>query len=492
MLSGWNFDNSYTRLPEALFVHQMPDPVARPGMVILNHGLALALGLSPGEGDEAFLAGNELPDGATPVAQAYAGHQFGHPNMLGDGRAVLVGEHIAPDGSRHDIQYKGSGRTPFSRSGDGRAGLAPMLREYLIGEAMHGAGIATTRCLGVATTGEPVMRETMQPGAVMVRVAASHIRVGTFQYAGGLFAAHGDRAPLEALFAHTLARHYPDIDPDGDRPALDLLAAMVERHAALVTDWMRVGFIHGVMNTDNMTLSGETIDYGPCAFMDAYDPQTVFSSIDRGGRYAFAAQPGIAQWNIARLAEALLPLIDEDARIAIERATEVIEGFTDVFQHKWLAMMRAKLGLSDAREEDEALVRDLLAWMQSAKADYTNLFLDIEEGLAEGSEDGLPDGAFYRAEAFREWHARWLKRLEDGGRDAALDLMRRTNPAVIPRNHMVEQALAAASDEPRDMAPFNDLLAVLADPYARHDANAAYRLPPSPEQAAGYRTFCGT
>jgi len=484
---GFRFDTTYTRLPQAFYTALPPQPVAAPETVIVNHALAETLGLDlsalDGDGLANLFSGNTPPAGATPFAQAYAGHQFGHFTMLGDGRAVVWGEHVTPDGTRVDLQFKGSGRTPYSRGGDGRAALGPMLREYIVSEAMHALKVPTTRALAVVKTGEAVFRDTPQPGAILTRVARSHIRVGTFQYA----AAHRDPALLPALFAHALERHFPEAAA-ADTPALAVLDAMAERQAALIAEWMRVGFIHGVMNTDNVALSGETIDYGPCAFMDVYDPATVFSSIDRMGRYAYANQPVIAQWNLARFAETLLPLIDADTDAAIAQAEKRVNGFPARFKTHWLAMMRRKLGLFGEREGDEALISDLLDWMHTAGADYTNTFRDLTRALA---EDRRPAGEAFDDAGFAAWHARWTARLGENPKPtrSSLCLMRAANPAVIPRNHKVEEALAAANRT--DLRPLHDLLDALADPYTDRPDRAAYTTPP----AAGERvlqTFCGT
>ena len=370
---GWNFDNSYARLPKTFFTLQNPTPVSSPKLVIFNESLATSLGLNGSalqrEDGIGILAGNIIPQGATPLAQAYAGHQFGHFNMLGDGRAVLLGEQINPQGERVDIQLKGSGRTPYSRGGDGRAALGPMLREYIISEAMHALGIPTSRSLAVVSTGESVIRETNLPGAILTRVAASHIRVGTFQYA----ATWGKDGELQALADYTIKRHFPDIEEDENR-YLSLLQEVIKRQAELIAKWQLVGFIHGVMNTDNMAISGESIDFGPCAFMDTYDPETVFSSIDREGRYAYGNQPYMAGWNLARFAESLLPLLHENQEQAIEIAEDAISNFAELYQSNWLAGMRAKLGIFNEETEDQPLIEDLLNMMQQYRADYTNTF----------------------------------------------------------------------------------------------------------------------
>ncbi|MDF2524886.1 MAG: hypothetical protein K0R31_2527, partial [Clostridiales bacterium] len=371
--TGWNMDNSYARLPKIFFANIDQNPVSLPKLVILNTPLATSLGLNAlmlqNNDGVAIFAGNKIPEGALPIAQAYAGHQFGHFTMLGDGRAMLLGEQITPQGKRFDIQLKGSGRTPYSRGGDGRAALGPMLREYIISEAMHGLGIATTRSLGVVTTGESVIRETNQPGAVLTRVAASHLRVGTFQYASKW----GTIEELRALADYTLQRHFPEVDLD-DNPYLFLLKEVIKGQAVLIARWQLVGFIHGVMNTDNMTISGETIDYGPCAFMDTYNPATVFSSIDVHGRYAYGNQPNIALWNLSRFAETILPLLHVNQDAAIALAQDAITGFTELYHSNWLAGMRAKLGMFNQEKQDEQLIEDLLSMMQKHQADYTNTF----------------------------------------------------------------------------------------------------------------------
>ncbi|MFM8808361.1 MAG: protein adenylyltransferase SelO, partial [Chthoniobacterales bacterium] len=404
--TGWNFDNSYARLPDALFSRVAPAPVTQPGLAVLNENLATELGLDVAalreSGTEIF-AGNTVPTGAKPIAQAYAGHQFGHFTNLGDGRAVLLGEHLTPSGGRFDIQLKGSGQTPYSRRGDGRAALGPMLREYIISEAMHALGIPTTRSLAVATTGEHIVREEILPGAVLTRVAASHIRVGTFEYANAL----GDRAALEALTRHTLQRHYPAL-AGADNPALALFEGVLERQARLVAQWVCVGFVHGVMNTDNMALSGETIDYGPCAFIDTYDPATVFSSIDRGGRYAYGNQPNIAHWNLARLAEALLPLIDDDKDKAVGAAEEKLSKFPERFRAHYTAGLRAKLGLLNEEEGDYDLAREFLDWMKTAEADFTSSFAALTEAAKTGK---LTGPLSFGGEPLRAWQEKWTARL---------------------------------------------------------------------------------
>ncbi len=482
-VTGWRLEHTYASLPPIFHAPAMPTPVREPRLVIFNRPLAAAMGLEAdtlaGDAGAAIFAGNTIPPGAMPIAQAYAGHQFGHFTGLGDGRAILLGEQLTPDGRRFDVQLKGPGQTRFSRRGDGRAALGPMLREYLISEAMHALGIPTTRSLAVVTTGEPVYRETVLQGAVLTRVAASHIRVGTMEWA----AAHRDTDAMRALASYTLARHYPDVGEAAD-PYVALFDAIVDRQAQLIARWQLVGFVHGVMNTDNMALSGETIDYGPCAFMDVYDPATVFSSIDSGGRYAYGNQPSIAQWNLARLAEAMLPLLHEDQNLAVEHATASLERFATRFETCWLDGMRAKLGLFTAEEDDRLLAEDLLGWMQLRSADFTNTFRALSTP-ARARELAAGDVAF------DAWHRRLLARRTRQAQSAAdCDaLMRRHNPAFIPRNHKVEEALVAATGD-HDLTPFHTLLAVLETPYDHDRERPEFSTPPSP--ARPYRTFCGT
>ena len=482
--TGWNFDNSYAQLPEAFYVRLNPVPVRKPKLVIFNVALANFLGLSPdalkGDHGAAIFSGNRIPVGAEPLAQAYAGHQFGFFTMLGDGRAILLGEQVTPKGERFDIQYKGSGKTPFSRQGDGRAALGPMLREYIISEALHALGIPTTRSLAVVTTGEPVFRETALQGAILTRTAASHIRVGTFEYA----AARGKPDEIRALADYTISRHFSDI-LGKENPYLALLGTVMERQASLVARWLLVGFIHGVMNTDNMALCGETIDYGPCAFMDAYDPNTVFSSIDHNGRYAYGRQPQIAQWNLARFAETLLPLIHEDQQEAMSMANEAISKFSGTFRQYWLAGMRAKLGLLNQEADDGALVEDLLDCMNRHGVDFTNTFRDLTSG-------SLPEASVFKTPDFKQWFERWQARLkrQPDSRKTSCRLMNTHNPAVIPRNHRVEEALEAAVER-ADFTVMEKLLDILSQPYQDPPEQAGYHLPPPPS-AQSYRTFCGT
>jgi uncharacterized protein YdiU (UPF0061 family) len=481
--TGWNFDNSYARLPKSFFSSINPTPVRSPKLVILNNRLATSLGLNvqelQSEYSTAVFAGNKIPEGASPLAQAYAGHQYGHFTLLGDGRAVLLGEQITPQGERFDIQLKGPGRTPYSRGGDGRAALGPMLREYIISEAMHALGIPTTRSLAVVATGETVIRETELPGAVLTRVAASHLRVGTFQYV----AEWGTGEELRILADYTLKRHFPYVEADVNRYLL-LLQEVIKRQAELIAKWQLVGFIHGVMNTDNMGISGETIDYGPCAFMDAYDPDTVFSSIDRRGRYAYGNQPRIAAWNLARLAESLLPLLAENQEQAVEMAQDKVSDFTTLYQLKWLAGMRAKLGLFNEEEQDQALIDSLLNMIKKYRADYTNTFRAL-------TLNTLKDAELFGAPEFAEWHKRWQERLDrqEESKEAAYTLMRNSNPAIIPRNHRVEEALKAAVEN-GDYSVMERLLDVLSTPYAYSTEQIEYaKLPVS---TTAYRTFCGT
>lgn len=529
MPAGWNFNPTYTTLPKSFFRRIAPVPVAAPKLVLLNDDLAVELGLDPDvlRGDSGsvegghesnavyMFAGNQVPEGTEPLAMAYAGHQFGGFTMLGDGRAVLLGEHVTPTGDRFDVQLKGSGPTPFSRGGDGRAALGPMLREYVVSEAMHGLGIPTTRGLAVTTTGEAVFRERPLRGAVLTRVAASHLRVGTFQFAATW---HGQEA-VRALADYALRRHFPEVasPPDESREGapdyaryMHLLRGVIERQAALVARWQLVGFVHGVMNTDNMTISGETIDYGPCAFMDAYDPATVFSSIDRRGRYAYGNQPPIAQWNLARLADSLLPLLAEDEEKAIDLAQEVIGEFPDLYRSHWRAGMGAKLGLGGEQSGDVQLIDDLLELMERYSADYTNVFRELtRELLLEATETQKPAGSAERmgtrgdtglgietlwdADDWTHWRGRWRARLlrsaSSADRKAIAEGMRRTNPALIPRNHRVEQALAAAGEG--DLKPIRQLLEVLKNPFAYTTEQEAFAEPPARAREP-YVTYCGT
>jgi len=497
---GWRLERTYTTLPAPLHSPVAAGPVRDPRVVLLNRALATELGLDLDAVDEPALArtlcGQTPPPGAEPIAQAYAGHQYGHFTMLGDGRALLLGEQRTPSGALMDVQLKGSGRTPYSRGGDGLAALGPMLREYLISEAISALGIPSTRSLAVLSTGEAVHREGVQRGAILVRVASSHLRVGTFQFASGCDGNSGPErtsaaipAILPSLAEFAIARHMPEIAAsDGSlaERARRFLDAVIERQAALVAKWQMVGFVHGVMNTDNMSIAGETIDYGPCAFMDAYDPATVFSSIDHGGRYAYGEQPRVAFWNLARFAEALLPLIDDDNDRAVALATTALEQFPRHFERQWLDGMRGKLGLTTAEDDDPALIRDLLEWMRENRRDFTNTFRILsapvdDEMVAAGGD------------AFVTWHARWRDRITRQGTpiERVHEAMRRTNPAVIPRNHRVEAALAAAEAED-DLAPLRELLRVVTSPFELAESDAHFAEPPPVEFCRGFRTFCGT
>ena len=476
------FDNSYARLPPDFYQRIEPTPVAAPRIVRVNEGLARRLGLDPAALDAEMLSGNRIPAGAEPIAMAYSGHQFGHFSpSLGDGRAILLGEVLGTDGYRFDIQLKGAGPTAFSRRGDGRAALGPVLREYILGEAMHALGIPTTRALAAVTTGEPVYRETALPGAVLTRVAASHIRIGTFQF----FAAHGKEDSVRILADYAIARHYPDLAGD----YRGFLAAVIARQAALVAQWLLVGFIHGVMNTDNMAISGETIDYGPCAFMDEYDPATVFSSIDTGGRYAYARQPQMAAWNLARLAETLLPLLGANEDEAIAWATEAIGGFALRFESAYRSGLHQKLGLETAQDGDDALAQDLLRHMKEGAADWTLTFRHLADA-AEGNDAPIR-ALFNPAAAYDAWAERWKARLESEPKTPSVcaTAMRARSPLYIPRNHQVEAALTAALSE--DYVPFERLLDVITQPFTERPGFERYTQPPLPDERV-LATFCGT
>jgi len=472
----WNFHNSYTQLPKMFFTRQHPTPVPNPELVMFNESLAASLGV-PLQVD--VFAGNAVPEGAAPLAQAYAGHQFGYFTMLGDGRAILLGEHITESGERFDIQLKGSGPTPYSRGGDGRAALGPMLREYIISEAMHGLGIPTSRSLAVVTTGETVMRESLLTGAILTRVASSHIRVGTFEFAANF----GTLEELRSLADYTISRHFPGI-ANGENKYLLLLQEVIKRQASLIAQWQLVGFIHGVMNTDNMAVSGETIDYGPCAFMDTYHPATVFSSIDLHGRYSYENQPRMAIWNLARFAESLLPLLDEKEEKAVQLAQDQLEQFEGLYQNHWLAGMRAKLGLFDEAPEDAALIRELLQLMERHKADYTKTF----QSLTLEQKDGQ---ALFTSPDYLRWYQKWQARLrrQPKSKEEIKALMKRHNPAIIPRNHLVEEALKAADEG--DLSVAHRLLHALQNPYEYGPEQEAFSQLPPPE-FRHYKTFCGT
>ena len=478
---NWNFDNTYSRLPDPFREKINPVKVKNPELVMLNKSLAEDLNLDFSGLDQAKLSalfsGNELPNDSRSIAQAYAGHQFGHFTMLGDGRAVLIGEHISKSNHRYDIQFKGSGKTAFSRNGDGRAALGPMLREYIISESMHFLNIPTTRSLAVAKTGEKVIRETQLEGAILTRVASSHIRVGTFQY----IAARNKKGELEMLFEYVIKRHYPEIESSKNQ-ALDLLNVVLNKQIELVVNWMRVGFIHGVMNTDNMSIAGETIDYGPCAFMDIYDPKTVFSSIDKLGRYAYCNQPIITKWNLSRFAECLIPLIDGDQDKAIKLATEVIDTFEKKYEEKWLGMMRSKIGLADEDEKDKFLILDLLTWMHKNKVDYTNTFCHLMSFQTQND-------IVYENNEFSDWKKRWQERLsQNSSSEKYINLMRSVNPIVIPRNHIVEDALKKANQG--NFEPINNFLKILSSPYTDQKHITEYQIPSQSDE--NYQTFCGT
>ena len=481
---GWQFDNTYSKLPKNLLSKLNPTPVKSPEVVLFNHSLSKEIGLDFSEIDNEKLAltfsGNQLPDGSETIAQAYAGHQFGHFTLLGDGRALVIGEHIDKNKKRYDIQFKGSGKTPYSRSGDGRAALGPMLREYIISEAIHNLKIPTTRSLAVVKTGENVIREKNLEGAVLTRIASSHIRIGTFQYA----CISKDKNDLKALFDYTIERHYPHIR-NFKFPAIELLNIVTEKQIDLIIDWMRVGFIHGVMNTDNVAISGETIDYGPCAFMDTYDPRTVFSSIDYYGRYAFSNQPSIIKWNLEKFAEALIPLIDTDSNKSIEMAKEVLKDFDTKFKKGWFKMMRKKLGLKGEESKDENLIAELLSWMHQNKADYTNTFCHLMDDLVQKNK-------FFENEEFNYWKQQWKNRskLYGNSPDKSLQTMHEANPLVIPRNHLVEEALNAATEN-NDLTKVKELLKILKDPY-KNKSNTDYYQSTSTPGKERYKTYCGT
>ena len=481
---GWKLENTYAQLPSMFYTQLNPWPVRSPELAVFNDTLAAELGLNSialkMEEGIAVLAGNHVPEGAAPIAQAYAGHQFGNFNILGDGRAVLLGEQLTPQGTRFDIQLKGSGRTPYSRGGDGRAALGPMLREFIISEAMFALGIPTSRSLAVVSTGEEITRETYLPGAVLTRVAASHLRFGTFQFA----AFKGEIEDRQALADYAINRHYPELE-SADNKYLALLHAVAKRQASLVAKWMSVGFIHGVMNTDNMTISGESIDYGPCAFIDRYDPATVFSSIDEGGRYAYGNQPQITGWNLARFAETLLPLLSSKQEDAIEMAQQALDGFIQSYQANWLDEMRRKIGLFSEEPEDGQLIKQLLGIMKEADADYTNTFRALTFGT-------VAETVLAGTRAFNEWNKAWQERLSRQTQSAeeVQELMKNSNPGVIPRNHRVEEALDAAVQR-GDYSVMERLLEALAEPFSHKSEHQPYTEPPA-DPDNPYKTFCGT
>ena len=477
--SGWNLQSSYTQISDKLFSELKPDVVTNPSTVIVNNELAEKLGLNlKGISEEDLsnlFSGNSLPHGSKPFAQAYAGHQFGQFTILGDGRAHIVGEQVTPDGEIFDIQYKGSGRTPYSRGGDGKAALGPMLREYLISEAMYYLGIPTTRSLAVVETGEKVYREVPLKGSILTRVASSHIRIGTFQF----LAAHKDYEGMKSLLDFSIKRHFSNLK-FSENLAIEFIKAVMQKQINLIVEWMRVGFIHGVMNTDNSTISGETIDYGPCAFMDHYDANTVFSSIDTQGRYSFANQPSIIQWNLVRLAECLLPLIDKDEKRSIEIAQNLINTFSSLFKDKWLQMMKKKLGIKDQSEDDEELINNLIKWMQQKKPDFTNTFCNLM------NYDHADDEEFEDDE-FNNWKREWKKRVES---KEYLDVMISCNPTLIPRNYLVEEALSEAETDGK-FDKFNELNEIISSPYQLKKVNIKYLETPS-KTSIPYKTFCGT
>jgi uncharacterized protein YdiU (UPF0061 family) len=478
---AFNFDNTYLSLPPKLFEHCLPTPVHAPRLVIFNKAVAKELGLNENISEEelaAFLSGNKIMEGSQPIAQAYAGHQFGHFNMLGDGRAILLGEHVTLQNKRFDIQLKGPGPTPYSRNGDGRATLSSMLREYIISEAMQALGIPTTRSLAVVASGEEVHREYTQEGAVLTRIAASHIRVGTFEFVRRF----NDIETFKTFVDYTIQRHYPEV-MNTENPPLELFKAVMEKQITLIVNWMRVGFIHGVMNTDNMSISGETIDYGPCAFMNAYHSQTVFSSIDKNARYAFGNQAQIAKWNLTRFAETLLVLIHPDSDKAIEMVQEELQTFIPKFEQQWLRMMRNKLGLIKEEEGDEKLIAILLLWMQDHGGDYINTFAGLQHVE-------FLNRAIYQNAEFKLWQTQWLKRLESENKEGSFELMRQNNPVVIPRNYRVEEALQTAAHE-NDLSLLNELLTALSDPYVFKKEWSKYQSPPE-DGDKGYKTYCGT
>ena len=477
--SGWNLQSSYTQISDKLFSELKPDAVTNPSTVIVNNELAEKLGLNlKGISEEDLsnlFSGNSLPHGSKPFAQAYAGHQFGQFTILGDGRAHIVGEQVTPDGEIFDIQYKGSGRTPYSRGGDGKAALGPMLREYLISEAMYYLGIPTTRSLAVVETGEKVYREVPLKGSILTRVEISHIRIGTFQF----LAAHKDYEGMKSLLDFSIKRHFSNLK-FSENLAIEFIKAVMQKQINLIVEWMRVGFIHGVMNTDNSTISGETIDYGPCAFMDHYDANTVFSSIDTQGRYSFANQPSIIQWNLVRLAECLLPLIDKDEKRSIEIAQNLINTFSSLFKDKWLQMMKKKLGIKDQSEDDEELINNLIKWMQQKKPDFTNTFCNLMNYEHADDEE-------FEDDEFNNWKREWKKRVES---KEYLDVMISCNPTLIPRNYLVEEALSEAETDGK-FDKFNELNEIISSPYQFKKVNIKYLETPSKTNIP-YKTFCGT
>ena len=477
--SGWNLQSNYTEISDKLFSELKPDIVTNPSTVIVNNELVKKLGLNLNGISEKDLSnlfsGNQLPNGAKPFAQAYAGHQFGQFTILGDGRAHIVGEQVTPEGEIFDIQYKGSGRTPYSRGGDGKAALGPMLREYLISEAMHHLGIPTTRSLAVVETGEKVYREVHLKGSILTRVASSHIRIGTFQF----LAAHKDYEGMQALLDFSIKRHFHNLK-FSKNVTVEFIQAVMQKQIKLIVDWMRVGFIHGVMNTDNSTISGETIDYGPCAFMDSYDAKTVFSSIDTQGRYSFANQPSIIHWNLVRLAESLLPLIDKNEKKSIEIAQNTLNEFSALFKNEWLQMMRKKIGIDDRSEEDEELISNLVNWMQNKGPDFTNTFCNLMN-YNHANDEVFGDNDF------GTWKKNWQERVNN---KEYLKTMININPVLIPRNYLVEEALNEAETNNK-LDKFNDLNRAISSPYQLKNVHIKYLMTPSKTNIP-YKTFCGT
>jgi uncharacterized protein YdiU (UPF0061 family) len=476
----WNLETSYLQLPEDFYHKQLASEVSQPQLLVINEALVSQLGLNKSDLDISFLCGVKKIPGSEPFAQAYAGHQYAYFTFLGDGRALVLGEQITPQGERFDIQLKGSGRTPFSRQGDGKAALGPMLREYLMSEAMYRLGIPTTRSLAVLTTGEPVFRESVLPGAILVRVASSHIRVGTFEFAARL----NDTTKLQSLADYTIQRHFPELSHHHERYT-ELIKKISQRQAKLISSWLLIGFVHGVMNTDNMCLSGETIDYGPCAFINGYDPAAVFSSIDRHGRYAYSNQPSIALWNLTRLAETLLPLIDSNLERAKEKAEDALKLFITDFQVAWRQGMGNKLGFLEVEAFELTLIERFLKLLETYRADFTRTFWEL-------SSDVSPKSDFFSHPQVKTWVEDWKAHLLKNNQ-SNLDVitrMKKANPAIIPRNHRVEEALKAAQEGNLD--PFNRLLEALSNPYQLEPSHSDLAMPPSSEQEEGYRTFCGT
>ena len=481
-LNNWQLENSYADLPKQFFTRINPTPVNKPNLVIFNKVLSKELGIDLPDDKELLaqiFSGNKLPKKAKPISQAYAGHQFGHFSILGDGRAHLIGEQISKNGERFDIQFKGSGPTPYSRNGDGRAALAPMLREYIISEAMYALNIPTTRSLAVVSTGESIMRSSLTEGAILTRIASSHIRVGTFEYANKML----DRTAIKQLADYAIKRHFPELI-DHENPYLSFFKAVITQQAKLIASWIHIGFIHGVMNTDNMAISGETIDYGPCAFMDIFSMNKVFSSIDQNGRYEYGSQAHIAHWNLTKLAESLLPLLHENVDEAMKLAEVAISEYANDFNSAWIVGMRSKLGLLNEEEGDYVLAQNLFSWMENAKADFTSTFRDL-------SYENLSDKDIYNSPDFKKWYSLWQARLSRNSKPikSALNTMRKCNPVIVPYNHLVEEALSAA--EEGDIQPFYKLLSALEKPFEFSSSNEGF-LNSTPDPNPHYQTFCGT